>query len=90
MNGGGDDEDVVVAAASSGDASAPLQWRFSQVFGERSAGEEVQPGNKKVFSFDFGFPSGLFKLRSESVELGIRVFWVCLDLLKVLIFSTIR
>lgn len=47
MNGGGDDEDVVVAAASSGDASAPLQWRFSQVFGERSAGEEVQPGNKK-------------------------------------------
>ncbi|XP_048637753.1 serine/threonine protein phosphatase 2A 55 kDa regulatory subunit B alpha isoform isoform X1 [Brassica napus] len=41
MNGGGDDEDVVVAASA--DASPPLQWRFSQVFGERSAGEEVQP-----------------------------------------------
>ena len=22
----------------------PLEWRFSQVFGERSAGEEVQEG----------------------------------------------
>lgn len=23
----------------------PLEWKFSQVFGERSAGEEVQEGN---------------------------------------------
>lgn len=46
MNGGGDDEDVVVAASA--DASPPLQWRFSQVFGERSAGEEVQPGEKSL------------------------------------------
>lgn len=35
MNG----EDEVVAAP--GD---PLEWRFSQVFGERSAGEDVQEG----------------------------------------------
>ncbi|CAH2036415.1 unnamed protein product [Thlaspi arvense] len=35
MNG---DDDVVAAPA---DPSLPLEWRFSQVFGERSAGEEV-------------------------------------------------
>ncbi|KAF8092725.1 hypothetical protein N665_0402s0016 [Sinapis alba] len=34
----GDDEEVVAASA---DPSPPLEWRFSQVFGERSAGEEV-------------------------------------------------
>uniref|UniRef100_A0A1J3JY68 Serine/threonine-protein phosphatase 2A 55 kDa regulatory subunit B n=2 Tax=Noccaea caerulescens TaxID=107243 RepID=A0A1J3JY68_NOCCA len=33
----GDDE----AVAASADPSLPLEWRFSQVFGERSAGEEV-------------------------------------------------
>lgn len=37
MNGG--DE-----AGASGDLPQPLDWRFSQVFGERSAGEEVQEG----------------------------------------------
>ncbi|XP_010479665.1 PREDICTED: serine/threonine protein phosphatase 2A 55 kDa regulatory subunit B alpha isoform isoform X2 [Camelina sativa] len=36
MNGG----DEVVAASA--DPSLPLEWRFSQVFGERGAGEEVQ------------------------------------------------
>ncbi|XP_010528929.1 PREDICTED: serine/threonine protein phosphatase 2A 55 kDa regulatory subunit B beta isoform-like [Tarenaya hassleriana] len=36
MNGG----DEVVAAPA--DLPPPLEWRFSQVFGERSAGEEVQ------------------------------------------------
>ncbi|KAF8050352.1 hypothetical protein N665_1990s0008, partial [Sinapis alba] len=35
----GDDGEVVAASA---DSSPPLEWRFSQVFGERSAGEEVQ------------------------------------------------
>ncbi|KAJ4896657.1 Serine/threonine protein phosphatase 2A 55 kDa regulatory subunit B alpha isoform [Raphanus sativus] len=39
MNGDDDDE---VVAASAVDTSLPLEWRFSQVFGERSAGEEVQ------------------------------------------------
>lgn len=38
MNGG----DEVVAASA--DPPLPLEWRFSQVFGERSAGEEVQEG----------------------------------------------
>lgn len=27
----------------------PLEWRFSQVFGERSAGEEVQDGTIDPF-----------------------------------------
>ncbi|CAH8332625.1 unnamed protein product [Eruca vesicaria subsp. sativa] len=35
----GQDDEVV---AASEDSSLPLEWRFSQVFGERSAGEEVQ------------------------------------------------
>lgn len=39
MNGGDD-----VAAAPAG-PPVPLEWKFSQVFGERTAGEEVQEGN---------------------------------------------
>lgn len=31
----------------------PLEWKFSQVFGERSAGEEVQEGAFIVFYFLF-------------------------------------
>ncbi|XP_059644302.1 serine/threonine protein phosphatase 2A 55 kDa regulatory subunit B beta isoform-like isoform X2 [Cornus florida] len=38
MNNGGDGE---VAAAPAG-PPPPLEWKFSQVFGERTAGEEVQ------------------------------------------------
>lgn len=30
---------------------APLEWKFSQVFGERTAGEEVQEGNKHCFAY---------------------------------------
>lgn len=41
MNGG----DEVVAASA--DPSLPLEWKFSQVFGERSAGEEVQEGRHR-------------------------------------------
>ncbi|XP_062020451.1 serine/threonine protein phosphatase 2A 55 kDa regulatory subunit B beta isoform-like isoform X1 [Rosa rugosa] len=39
MNGGGEG---LAAPATSGAATAPLDWKFSQVFGERTAGEEVQ------------------------------------------------
>lgn len=39
MNGG---DEVVVAT---GEPVQPLDWKFSQVFGERAAGEEVQEGN---------------------------------------------
>lgn len=45
MNGG--DE-----AGASGDLPQPLDWRFSQVFGERSAGEEVQEGTHHRFTCD--------------------------------------
>lgn len=38
MNGG----DEVVAAPVG--PPQPLEWKFSQVFGERTAGEEVQEG----------------------------------------------
>lgn len=40
MNGG----DGEVAATQAG-PPPPLDWKFSQVFGERTAGEEVQEGN---------------------------------------------
>ena len=39
--------------AASAEPSPPLEWRFSQVFGERSAGEEVHEGNKNS-AIDFG------------------------------------
>lgn len=39
MNGG---DEVAEAPAS---PPQPLEWKFSQVFGERTAGEEVQEGN---------------------------------------------
>lgn len=42
MNGG---EEGISASA------APLEWKFSQVFGERTAGEEVQEGNFFYFRF---------------------------------------
>lgn len=42
MNGGGE-------GVSAPSAAAPLDWKFSQVFGERTAGEEVQEGT--VFGF---------------------------------------
>lgn len=39
MNGG---DEVAETPAS---PPQPLEWKFSQVFGERTAGEEVQEGN---------------------------------------------
>lgn len=39
----GDDDEV----GASGELPQPLDWRFSQVFGERSAGEEVQEGRHR-------------------------------------------
>lgn len=40
MSGGGG-EDAGPSAAS---PPPPLEWKFSQVFGERTVGEEVQEG----------------------------------------------
>lgn len=49
MNGGGSEEAAVAAAP------VPLEWKFAQVFGERTAGEEVQEGTIRsvVRVFDF-------------------------------------
>lgn len=48
MNGGAGE------ATSTAVATEPLEWKFSQVFGERAAGEEVQEGKISVFpSFQF-------------------------------------
>lgn len=43
MNGGDD-------VGASLELPSPLDWRFSQVFGERSAGEEVQEGRHRFIS----------------------------------------
>ena len=42
MNGKATEE--AGSSAGPGAAPAPLEWNFSQVFGERTAGEEVQEG----------------------------------------------
>ena len=44
MNNGGAD-----AAVAPVGGPQPLEWKFSQVFGERTAGEEVQEG--AIFGF---------------------------------------
>lgn len=43
-----------VAAAPAGPPPSPsLEWKFSQVFGERTAGEEVQEGNSVIAALEF-------------------------------------
>lgn len=41
----GDGGEVASAAAG---PPTPLEWKFSQVFGERAAGEEVQEGKNRM------------------------------------------
>ena len=55
MNG-----DREVAAAPAG-PPLPLEWKFSQVFGERTAGEEVQEGIILFFAFDL-FGSAILRV----------------------------
>ena len=47
MIGGG--EETSAAAGS----SQPLEWKFAQVFGKRTAGEEVQEGSISNSDFEF-------------------------------------
>lgn len=49
MNGG--DEVAAAAAAPPAEPPQPLEWKFSQVFGERTAGEEVQEGKLCVLVY---------------------------------------
>lgn len=45
MNGGGGGDGAASSGGGGGGPPPSLEWRFSQVFGERTAGEEVQEGN---------------------------------------------
>lgn len=46
---------------------SPLEWKFSQVFGERTAGEEVQEGNVMVW---IGLVGLLFLRFTGAIEVG--------------------
>ena len=46
---------------------SPLEWKFSQVFGERMAGEEVQEGNVMVW---IGLVGLLFLRFTGAIEVG--------------------
>ena len=50
MKGGGDDAASSAAASASGPPPS-LEWRFSQVFGERTAGEEVHEGKSIIIAY---------------------------------------
>lgn len=56
------------------ESSPPLEWKFSQVFGERGAGEEVQEGMICLSPFPESFLSvaGTFR-----VSCGVCVFRNC-------------
>lgn len=45
MNGGDGGGGGGGEASGVGPPPSPLDWKFSQVFGERAAGEEVQEGH---------------------------------------------
>lgn len=58
----------------------PLEWKFSQVFGERTAGEEVQEGNYVTTMLDFDFCS-IWIPTHFGVSVLIRVCLLDIDLL---------
>src|ERR1044072_940799 len=73
-----DGADEVVAAPPAG-PPLPLEWKFSQVFGERTAGEEVQEGNcptlyywvgGKGACFTLSDPIHVFGLGFDSIRFG--------------------
>ena len=47
MIGGGEETPAAVGS------SQPLEWKFAQVFGEQTAGEEVQEGSISNSDFEF-------------------------------------
>jgi hypothetical protein len=42
-------------------SAEPLEWHFSQVFGERTPGEEVQEGDSHVSHLALSLPMRLFQ-----------------------------
>ncbi|KAF7135948.1 hypothetical protein RHSIM_Rhsim08G0231900 [Rhododendron simsii] len=72
MNGGDGGEEVAGAAAG---PPPPLEWKFSQVFGERTAGEEVQEGIVTDFAVYF---SGSDRLGFRRVLFDVlRIDFLC-------------
>ncbi|KAL9304390.1 hypothetical protein ACSQ67_021653 [Phaseolus vulgaris] len=91
MNGG----DEVVAAPAG--PPQPLEWKFSQVFGERTAGEEVQEGNCSYVALSdpvvdvlgLGFAS-LLSICFGSYFVAPLLFWILGHCLIVDIISAIE
>lgn len=54
---------VIVAGTTTAEAPPPLEWKFSQVFGERSAGEEVQEGMSFLIPYSDRFSVVVNELR---------------------------
>ncbi|TYH87295.1 hypothetical protein ES332_D01G107500v1 [Gossypium tomentosum] len=54
MNNGGAE-----AAVAPVGGPQPLEWKFSQVFGERTAGEEIHDGGIKLIFGDIILPDAL-------------------------------
>jgi len=72
MNAG----DEVVAAPAG--PPHPLDWKFSQVFGERTAGEEVQEGNCRTSYFCVEKKAMLFVSLSDPIPgLGLGFDSIC-------------
>lgn len=60
---------------SSEAAAQPLEWKFSQVFGERTAGEEVQEGTIFIFALsDSAYGSTFIYFLFFITKL-----WICLE-----------
>ena len=78
MKGG--DEAMAAPVAS----SQPLEWKFSQVFGERTAGEEVQEGIFRIvllWSMPLRFICWIQSVYCASV--AIRACYLIFDLLMI-------
>jgi hypothetical protein len=77
----GGDEGTKAPAAG---APQPLEWNFSQVFGERAAGEEVQEGS--VFNPDFEFIDWIFVRAWLLWFLNVLLFCQVTDELSISLF----
>lgn len=62
---------VIVAGTTTAEAPPPLEWKFSQVFGERTAGEEVQEGMSFLIPYSDRF---LVVVNELTISLGFFFF----------------
>ena len=73
MNGAAAPEPTEAPAPS---PQVPLDWRFSQVFGERGAGEDVQDGTDRPLSALYS-PSFWFLRRWYQLDLSVSLLPSC-------------